>query len=195
MGSQIAALFANHGIPCDLFELRAGGANSNRLAEEAKQRLLTMRPAPLVEPEAIDLIYPANYSDGLPRLNEADWVIEAIAEKPYLKRQLWGEVAPFIKRHAIVSTNTSAIQIRSIAQALPAHMRPRFLGTHFFNPPRYLKLMELIPWTGTDPDVVNDVRRFVKQILGIITCHDAFLLQYLGDCVYGFQVANLHCYA
>jgi 3-hydroxyacyl-CoA dehydrogenase len=187
MGSQIAALFANHGIPCDLFDLRVGGANPNRLAEEAKQRLLTLRPAPLVKPEALDLIEPGNYSDALPRLHEAEWVIEAIAEKPYLKRQLWGEVAPFIRRHALVSTNTSAIQIEYIAQALPGHLRPRFLGAHFFNPPRYLKLMEIIPSTLTEPDALSDVRRFVTRILGkeVVIARD----------VPGFITNRLGCYS
>lgn len=172
MGLQLAALLAGQGISCDLLDLPSEGRR-DRLAEEAKRRLPRLRPSPLYSLEALDLIRPGNVADHLARLGEADWVIEAVAERLDVKRDLWGRVAQYLRADAIASTNTSGIPIAAIAEALPPERRPRFLGTHFFNPPRYLRLLELIPTKATDPAVVAAIRGFGEQVLGkgvVVAC-------------------------
>ncbi|MEE8443248.1 MAG: 3-hydroxyacyl-CoA dehydrogenase NAD-binding domain-containing protein, partial [Dehalococcoidia bacterium] len=173
MGSQIAALLADQGIPCDLLDLPSD-EGKNRLAEEGKRRLSTLRPPPLYSADSLGLIRVGNFSDDLARVAEADWVVEAVAENLDIKRKLWAQVAPHLRPGVIVSTNTSGIPIASIAEALPPELRSRFMGTHFFNPPRYLRLMELIPWSGSDPAVVAAMSRFTEYVLGkgVVTAHD-----------------------
>lgn len=173
MGTQIAALLANQGIPCDLLDMPAE-PERNRLAQEARQRLLKLTPSPVYEAGVIELIHPGNFADDLPRLREADWVIEAIVERLDAKQQLWSAVAPHLRPDAIASSNTSGIPIASIAASLPESLRPRFLGTHFFNPPRYLRLLELIPTAATDPGVTALVRGFADEVLGkgTVIAHD-----------------------
>ena len=182
MGSQIAAHIANQGVPCDLLDLAAdlagsdGGAPKTRshMADEAKKRLLERRPAPVYSPDVLDLIRPGNFSDDLSRLSEADWVIEAVTERLDIKRDLWASVAPYLRPDVIASSNTSGLPISSIAEALPETLRGRFLGIHFFNPPRYLRVLEVIPTQQTDEAVVDAVRRFAEHILGksVVIAHD-----------------------
>ncbi len=189
MGAQIAALLAGHGIPCDLFDLPSEGQR-NRLAEEAKRRLATIKPPPLLSPESLNLIRPANFSDDLSRLEEADWVIEAVTENLDTKRELWAQAAPFLRADVIISSNTSAIPVASIADALPKKLRRRFLGTHFFNPPRYLRLLEVIRTPDTDPKVAAAIQRFAEQVLGkgVVYAHDIpnFIANRIG--AYGLMI-------
>ena len=159
MGAQIAAHIASRGIACDLLDLDA------ELAERAKQRLLEMRPAPLEDPAALEIIHPGGFDRDMPRIAKADWVIEAVVERLEPKLELWGKAAPHLRGNAILTTNTSGIPIRRIGEALPAAARRRFLGAHFFNPPRYLPLLELIPTSATDADVVTALRRFAEDAL------------------------------
>ena len=159
MGAQIAAHIASRGIGCDLLDLDA------EIAERAKQRLLEMRPAPLEDAAALDMIRPGGFDRDLPRLAKADWVIEAVVERLEPKLELWAEAAAHLRGDAILTTNTSGIPIRRIGEALPAAARRRFLGAHFFNPPRYLPLLELIPTADTDADVVATLRRFAEDAL------------------------------
>ena len=165
MGSQIAALLASKGIACDLLDLPAE-PDRDRLAQEAKRRLTGMRPPPLEDQSALDLITPGNFADDLSRLGDADWVIEAVSEDLETKRQIWASVAPHLRSGAIASTNTSGITISSIAQALPKALRPRFLGAHFFNPPGRMRLLEVIPSDETDREVVTELSRFAENVLG-----------------------------
>ena len=173
MGSQIAGLLADRGIPCDLMDLRSEG-EPDRLAEAAIERLKTLRPPPLVNKDAVDLIRPGNFDDHLPRLAEADWVIEAVTEDLEIKRRVWARAAPYVRPDAIVSTNPSGIPVSSIAEALPPGLRSRFLGAHFCNPPRYLPLMEVIATPDTDPGVVAAVSRIAEGVLerGVVPAHD-----------------------
>ena len=173
MGSQIAGLLADRGIPCDLLDLRSEG-EPDRLAEAARERLKTLRPPPLANKDAVDLIRPGNFDDHLPRLAEADWVIEAGSEDLEIKRRVWARAAPYVRPDAIVSTNTSGIPVSSIAEALPPSLRSRFLGAHFCNPPRYLPLLEVISTLDTDPGVVDAVSRFAEGVLnrGVVPAHD-----------------------
>jgi 3-hydroxyacyl-CoA dehydrogenase len=187
LGSQIAALFANNGVGCDLLDLSSRGHRRSLVAEEARESLLSLDPSPMASREALELIRVGNISDDLSRLEEADWVIEAVAEKLHVKRQLWGELAPYLRRSIINSTATTAIPIAYIASALPYNLQERFLGTQFFNPPRYLKLVEVVPHKGTSPGVIADTRRVAERVLGksIIVAGDAP----------GFVVNRIGCYS
>ncbi|MDA0771197.1 MAG: 3-hydroxyacyl-CoA dehydrogenase NAD-binding domain-containing protein [Chloroflexi bacterium] len=174
MGAQIAAQVAARGIPCDLLDMRSEGDRPNGLAEEAKVRLSKARPSVLESPADLDLIHPGNFDDDMARVAEADWVIEAIVERPEPKAQLWSRVGQHIGENTIASSNTSGIPIAQIAEALPEQVRSRFLGTHFFNPPRYVRLLELISAPTTDPAVLEAIRAFASERLdkGVVRAND-----------------------
>lgn len=189
MGSQIAALLAGLGMRVRLYDIVPPGAQDrNQLARQALQRLLGQKPAPAYTPQVLASIEPANLEDDLPRLAEADWVIEAVAEDLAVKRQVWERVAGYVRRDAILSTNTSGLSIGAIGEALPADLRPRFLGTHFFNPPRYLRLLEVVPGPETDSALVAEVAEFARYRFGkgVVVCRDTpyFIANRIG--VYGF---------
>ena len=173
MGAQIAALLAGFGIECELLDLPETEGRDRR-AEAALEKLAAMRPSPLFERADLDRIRPGNVEDHCERLTECDWVIEAVFEDLAIKQSLWSALAPHLRHDAIASTNTSSIPIHSIAAVLPADLRPRFLGAHFFNPPRYLRLFELIPTQETDPAVTAALQRFGSETLGkgCILAHD-----------------------
>ena len=181
MGAQIAALIASRCIPCDLLDL------DTTLADRAKQRLPTLRPPALANASALTLIRPGSFAADLTRLARADLIIEAITERLDPKRHLWSTAAPHIRDTAILTTNTSGIPIRRIAAALPPSARRRFLGAHFFNPPRYLPLLELIPATDTAPTTIAALRRFAQDTLDkrIVIAKDApgFITNRIG-CYY-----------
>ena len=165
MGAQIAALAAGFDIPVDLLDL-PGEEDRNAPAEAGKRRLLDLSPSPLYEKAVLDRITTGNIEDHLDRLGEADWVVEAVFERIDVKRELWGKVAGHLKPSVIATTNTSGIPIAAIAEALGPDLRRRFAGTHFFNPPRYLHLLEIIPTPDTDPAVVDRLRSFAETVLG-----------------------------
>ena len=193
MGAQIAALLANQGIPCDLLDLASDAADQprNRLAEEGKERLLKLTPSPIYGRDVMDLIRPGNFSDDLPRLREADWVIEAVVERLDVKQAIWGQMAEHLRPDVIASSNTSGIPIRSIVEKLPLAVRRRVVGTHFFNPPRYLRLLEVTPTADTDPAVVEAISRFAEHGLGkgVVVARDVpnFIANRIG--CYGFTVS------
>ncbi|HEY8417384.1 MAG TPA: 3-hydroxyacyl-CoA dehydrogenase NAD-binding domain-containing protein [Limnochordales bacterium] len=169
MGAQIAAHLANQGIPCLLLDIvpqDAAGGDRSRLAKAALERLPKLKPSPLYSTDRLALITPGNLEDDLHRIAHVDWVIEAVVENLDIKRQLWQRVAPLLAPGAIASTNTSGIPIHRIAAGLPLEFRRRFLGTHFFNPPRYLYLLEVIPTPDTDPAVVAAITEFGERVLG-----------------------------
>ncbi len=173
MGSQIAGLLADRGIPCDLLDLKSADEPS-RLAESAIERLRTLRPPPVADAAALDLIAPGNFDDDMGRLADADWVIEAVSEDLAVKQAVWARAARFARPHAIISTNTSGIPVSSIAEALPPGLRPRFLGAHFCNPPRYLPLLELIETPDTDPEAAEVVSDTAANVLerGVVRARD-----------------------
>ena len=173
MGAQIAALLAGFGIECELLDLPDTDGRDRR-AEAALEKLAAMRPSPLFERADLDRIRPGNVEDHCERLTECDWVIEAVFEDLAVKQRLWTTLAPHVRHDAIASTNTSSIPIKYIAKVLPPEVRRRFLGAHFFNPPRYLRLFELIPTQETDPAVTAALQRFGSETLGkgCILAHD-----------------------
>jgi len=176
MGAQIAAHLVNVRVPVLLFDLPAkdkdGAAaassksDKNGIVTKAIGALQKQKPAPLGVPEDAALIEPANYDEHLARLGECDLVIEAIAERMDWKLDLYQRIAPHVAPHAIVASNTSGLSISKLAQALPGEIRPRFCGIHFFNPPRYMFLVELIPTPATRPEILDQLETFVTTALG-----------------------------
>ena len=144
MGAQIAAHLVNCRVPVVLFDLPAKDGPKNGIVTRAVEGLKKLKPAPLGVPEQAALIEQANYEEHLALLGQCDLVIEAIAERMDWKLDLYQRIAPALSAHAIVASNTSGLSITKLAEALPESIRPRFCGIHFFNPPRYMALVELI---------------------------------------------------
>ena len=166
MGAQIAAHLVNARVPVILFDLPAKDGAKNGIAVRAIDGLRKMNPAPLGEPALADAIEPANYDDDLARLGECELVIEAIAERVDWKHDLYRRIAPHLRDDAILATNTSGLSIGRLAQALPPALGARFAGVHFFNPPRYMHLVELIPTAATAPANLDALETFLTTVLG-----------------------------
>jgi 3-hydroxyacyl-CoA dehydrogenase len=166
MGAQIAAHLVNVRVPVLLFDLPAKDGPKNGIVTKAVEGLKKLKPAPLGVPEDAALIQPANYEEHLERLRECDLVIEAIAERMDWKLDLYKKIAPFVAPHTIVASNTSGLSITKLADALPEQIKPRFCGIHFFNPPRYMALVELIPTPSTRPEILDQLETFVTSALG-----------------------------
>jgi 3-hydroxyacyl-CoA dehydrogenase len=166
MGAQIAAHLVNANVPVVLFDLAAKDGDPNGIVRKGIAGLAKLEPAPLGTRDRAGAIEAANYGTDLARLAECDLVIEAIAERIDWKRDLYAKIAPHLAPHAIVASNTSGLSLATIADALPAGMRPRFCGVHFFNPPRYMHLVELIPAPGTDGAMLDALEAFLVTTLG-----------------------------
>jgi 3-hydroxyacyl-CoA dehydrogenase len=166
MGSRIAAHLANAGIPTLLLDMvPAGEGGRNRLALGALDALSKAKPAAFYEPSLAALITPGNFEDDLPKLVQCDWVIEAVAENLAIKTALLSRVVSHLAPHAVLTTNTSGLPVAQIAAGLAAH-KQRFFGTHFFNPPRYMRLLEVIPTAESDAAVVAAFAAFADRMLG-----------------------------
>ena len=201
MGAQIAAHLVNCRVPVLLFDLPAdkaptlaaaraslppeGGGSTlgrpsgetgpkNGIVAKAIEGLKKLKPAPLGVAEDAALIGQANYEEHLEQLKDCDLIIEAIAERMDWKTDLYQKIAPFIKESAIVASNTSGLSITMLGEALPASIKPRFCGIHFFNPPRYMALVELINTPTTEAEVLDRLEAFVTTALGkaVIRAHD-----------------------
>jgi len=187
MGSGIAALAASAGFPVVLLDV-PGEPDKNTPARNGVQRALKAKPPQFMTPDRAALITVGNTADDLMLLADCDWIIEAIIEQPVPKRQLFEQLERVISPTAIVSTNTSAIPIRTLVESRTEPFRRRFLGTHFFNPPRYLHLLEVIPTERTAPEVVAAIRAFGERLLGkgIVIARDVpgFIANRLG--IHGF---------
>ena len=144
MGAQIAAHLVNVKVPVVLFDLPAKEGPKNGIVTKAVEGLKKLKPAPLGVNEDAVLIQQANYEEHMALLGECDLIIEAIAERMDWKLDLYKKIAPFVAPHAIVASNTSGLSITKLSEALPEAIKPRFCGIHFFNPPRYMALVELI---------------------------------------------------
>ncbi len=166
MGAQIAAHLINAQVPTVLFELAAKEGDPNGNVLKAVANLKKLEPSPLATKDRADLITPANYDRDLEMLRECDIVIEAIAERMDWKADLYRKVAPFLGERTIFASNTSGLSINQLAAAFPEAQRSRFCGVHFFNPPRYMHLVELIPCVGTDGAILDDLERFLVTTLG-----------------------------
>jgi 3-hydroxyacyl-CoA dehydrogenase len=166
MGAAIAAHCANAGLEVDLLDIAPDDDESDAVVEAGFKRMKNARPAALMAGDVADRIRTGNFEDDFDRVGEADWIVEAIIEKLEPKRDLMQRVEETAKEDAIISTNTSGIPLHLIAEERSDGFRKRFVGTHFFNPPRYLKLMEIIPTEDTDPEIVEAVRNFGERVLG-----------------------------
>jgi len=181
MGSGIAAHLANVGIPTLLLDIvpreltkeeEAKGLTlehkevRNRFVNQALQKLVKQKPAPLMSKEKLALIEVGNFEDDFHRLQEADWIIEVVVERLDVKQSVFAKVDEVRKQGSIVSSNTSGISIEAMAEGRSDDFKKHFLGTHFFNPPRYLKLLEIIPTKDTDPAVVSFMKTFGEEVLG-----------------------------
>ncbi|MBL8329621.1 MAG: enoyl-CoA hydratase/isomerase family protein [Rubrivivax sp.] len=166
MGAQIAAHLVNCKVPVILFDLPAKDGPKNGIVTRAVENLKKLKPSPLGVAEDAAQIEQANYEDHLARLGECDLIIEAIAERMDWKLDLYQRIAPAVAPHALVASNTSGLSITQLASVLPESIRPRFCGIHFFNPPRYMSLVELIATPSTQAHVLDELEAFVTSALG-----------------------------
>jgi 3-hydroxyacyl-CoA dehydrogenase len=166
MGAQIAAHLVNVKVPVVLFDLSAKEGPKNGIVLKALDGLKKLKPSPIGVADDLALIQPANYEQDLALLQGCDLVIEAIAERMDWKRDLYAKVAPHLAPHAIVASNTSGLSITRLGEALPEAIQPRFCGIHFFNPPRYMQLVELIPTPATRPEILDQLETFATRTLG-----------------------------
>lgn len=166
MGAQIAAHCINARVPVVLFDLPAKEGPKNGIVQRAIDNLKQLSPAPLGDKEDAGLIQVANYADDLAVLAGCDLIIEAIAERMDWKHDLYKKVAPHIAPHAIFASNTSGLSITALSEGFDAELKSRFCGVHFFNPPRYMHLVELIPTAATRPDILDKLEAFLTTTLG-----------------------------
>jgi len=166
MGAQIAAHLVNVKVPVVLFDLPAKEGPKNGVVTKAVEGLKKLKPSPLGVPEDAALIQQANYEEHLDLLKDCDIVIEAIAERMDWKLDLYKKIAPALAPHAIVASNTSGLSITKLSEVLPEEIKPRFCGIHFFNPPRYMYLVELIATPTTQPEVIDQLEAFVTSAVG-----------------------------
>ena len=166
MGAQIAAHLVNANIETLLFELPAEAENPNANVTKAIERLKKLEPSPLSVISKSTFIHPANYDQHLGSLTDCDLVIEAIAERVDWKTELYAKIIPYLAPHTLVASNTSGLSINQLAAALPEELQHRFCGIHFFNPPRYMHLIELIPCTYSDQTTLDHLESFLTTYLG-----------------------------
>jgi 3-hydroxyacyl-CoA dehydrogenase len=178
MGAQIAAHFANAGIPSLLLDV------SREAARDGLERAKALKPDPFFTPATHALIRTGGFDEDLQAISQCDWILEAIVERLDIKQSLFARLEPYRKADAIVSSNTSGIPISALAEGRSAEFRQHFLGTHFFNPPRYLRLLEVVPTPETNPAIVDAVVALADRRLGkgVVVAKDTpnFIANHLG---------------
>jgi 3-hydroxyacyl-CoA dehydrogenase len=197
MGAGIAAQVANAGVPVLLLDIVPSGAeNRNAIAEGAVARMQKTEPAPLMSARAAKLITPGNTEDHLDQLTGCDWIVEAVVERLEVKQDLYRRIDAVRRPGTAVSSNTSTIPLHMLIEGLGEKFARDFLITHFFNPPRYMRLLEIVAGPASDPDTVAAVSRFGDVMLGksIVRCKDTpgFIANRLG--VYWMQVAMVEAF-
>src|SRR5690625_207599 len=205
MGSGIAAHLANIGIPTLMLDIvpkevtneeKSKGlaledpAVRNRIVNNSKQALLKQKPSPITSKKSLDLIETGNMEDDLEKLADVDWIVEVVVENLEIKKKVYAQVDKVRKEGTIVSSNTSGISVEAMIEDCSEDMKKHFLGTHFFNPPRYLKLLEIIPTKDTDENVVSFMKQFSEDVLGkgVVVAKDTpnFVGNRIGT--YGLQI-------
>ncbi|MFN8372180.1 MAG: 3-hydroxyacyl-CoA dehydrogenase family protein [Anaerolineae bacterium] len=181
MGGGIAALLAGVGVDTVLLDIAAKGtqpgdapAKRSAIVNDNLARLQKMRPAQLFSAADLSRIKTGNLDDDLHMVSDADWIIEVVVERLDVKQSLMAKLAEAVRPNAIITTNTSGIPIKAIAEGLGDEFTRRFMGTHFFNPPRYLHLLEVIPHENTDPELIAFMQEFGSSVLGkgVVICKD-----------------------
>ena len=193
MGSRIAAHIANAGLPVVLLDIvppGETGANRNRVSNGALEALKKAKPAAFYDSSSVRLINTGNFEDHLDLLRDCDWIIEAVAENLEIKRALLTKVARHRRANAIVTTNTSGIPLAQISEGFDADFRRHFFGTHFFNPPRYMRLLELIPAADSDPFAIDAVSHFVDKRLGKAVVFAKDTPNFIGNRIGTFAMMN-----
>jgi 3-hydroxyacyl-CoA dehydrogenase len=193
MGAQIAAQLTNAGVDTVLFDLAAKEGDPDGVVLKAIDHLGKLSPAPLATKSLAAAIVPANYDGGLELLGDCDLVIEAIAERMDWKQDLYRRIAPFVPAHTVLASNTSGLGINALAEVLPEQLRHRFCGVHFFNPPRYMHLAELIPARTTDKTVLEGLEAFLVTQLGKGVVHAKDTPNFIGNRIGVFSIlATIH---
>ena len=195
MGARIAAHFANAGVPSLLLDIvLPSSPHRNAAAIKGIENAAKQKPGGFFTESAMSLIKPGNFDDNLDDIADCDWIIEAVSEDLQIKRNLWRRVELIRRPDAILSTNTSGIPLAKIAEGFSPEFRRHFLGTHFFNPPRYLHLMELIPGPETDTAVLEFVSEYADKRLGkgVVPCKDTpnFIANRIGS-FFGSTIAKV----
>ncbi|MBN8260795.1 MAG: 3-hydroxyacyl-CoA dehydrogenase/enoyl-CoA hydratase family protein [Xanthomonadales bacterium] len=191
MGAQIAAHLVNAGVDTVLFDLPAKEGDPNTIVTKAIANLGKLSPAPLASKALAERILPANYDSGLEQLRDCDLVIEAIAERMDWKQDLYRKIAPHLPAHAVLASNTSGLGINTLADVLPEELRHRFCGVHFFNPPRYMHLAELIPARTTDPAVLEGLETFLTSTLGKGVVYAKDTPNFIGNRIGVFSILSV----
>lgn len=195
MGSQIAAHCVNAGLDVVLLDLKSDDPDRpNKMAEDSLQKAAKMKPAPFGLPDFADRIQVGNFDDDFDLLKEADWICEVIIEKMDIKKEMMSRIDNIRKEDAIVSSNTSGLPISKIGEDCSDELKAHFLGTHFFNPPRYMKLLEVIPTDHTSEQVTEYMHRFCEKTLGkgVVICKDT--PNFIANRVGIFSIANIMPY-
>ena len=183
MGAQIAGHFTNAGIPALLFDI------NQELAQKGADDLTKMKPAPLYKPKNAKLVEACNYDDHLEKLGDVDLVIEAVAERLDIKHTVYNNIIPHLKDSVILTSNTSGIPLGDLITVLPDHLKKRFMITHFFNPPRYMRLLELVKGLETDDAVYNMIAEFGEDVLGKGIVHAKDTPNFIGNRIGVFGMA------
>ncbi|MEE8340665.1 MAG: 3-hydroxyacyl-CoA dehydrogenase NAD-binding domain-containing protein [Candidatus Neomarinimicrobiota bacterium] len=184
MGAQLAGHLANAGIPSFLFDI------NQDLADKGVEILKKLKPAPLYKPKNTEMITSCNYDDHIEKIEEADWILEAVAERLDIKHIVYKNIIPHLKNSAIVTSNTSGIPLTALIEVFPDDIKKRFMITHFFNPPRYMRLLELVKGENTSDDVYKAMAEFGENVLGKGIVHAKDTPNFIGNRigVYGMMV-------
>jgi 3-hydroxyacyl-CoA dehydrogenase len=175
MGAQIAGHLANAGIPSLLFDI------NQELAEKGVEILTKLKPAPLFKPKNAELITPCNYDEHIEKIGEADWVLEAVAERLDIKHSVYENITPHLKSSAIVTSNTSGIPLSDLITVFPDDIKSRFMITHFFNPPRYMHLLELVRSEFTTDEIYSTMAEFGETVMGKGIVHAKDTPNFIGN--------------
>ena len=197
MGSRIAAHIANAGLPVVLLDIVPPGVNAsapkqerNKIVMAALDGLKKAKPAAFYAIESARLITPGNFDDDMALIADCDWIIEAVAENLEIKHALYAKVMQYQRANAIMTTNTSGLPIASLADGLPDQVKPPFFGTHFFNPPRYMRLLEIIPLPETSSDAVATIAHFCDQRLGKAIVRSRDTPNFIANRIGTFSMGN-----
>ncbi len=191
MGSRIAAHIANAGYAVLLLDMASTDpSDRNSLAAQSLAKLKNAKPAAFVDPAFLSRIQVGNFDDDLEKLKACDWVIEAVAENLAIKRTLLAAAAPHLQDNAIVTTNTSGLSVAQIARDLPEHFRHRWFGAHFFNPPRYMRLVEIISTPESDSSAVASIEHFAQVHLGKTAVHAHDTPNFIANRIGTFALLN-----